>query len=116
MTAAAPHPPHAVGRAAAFLPPALCAVAVVSLGAALAAAPLLAETLRDHFYQTQVMALVHALTLLHALRQPDRVPLRGVVHAEVVADPADDLLAGVEPEAHREEDAEEAIENAGPFR
>ena len=39
---------------------------------------------------------------LHALREADGVPLRGVVHAQVVADPADHDLARVEPDADRE--------------
>jgi len=42
--------------------------------------------------------------LLHALRQTDGVPLRGVVHAQIVADLAHYHLAGVEPHAHREVD------------
>jgi hypothetical protein len=40
--------------------------------------------------------------LLHALRQADGVPLRGVVHAQIVADPADHDFARVEPHARRE--------------
>ena len=40
--------------------------------------------------------------LLHPLRETDRVALRRVVHAEIVADPADDHLARVETHAHRE--------------
>ena len=40
--------------------------------------------------------------LLHAGGEPDDVPLRGVVHAQVVADSADDDLAGVEAHAHGE--------------
>ena len=43
--------------------------------------------------------------LLHALRQADGVALRRVVHAEIVADRADDDLAGVEAHARREADA-----------
>jgi hypothetical protein len=39
--------------------------------------------------------------LLNALRQPHGVPLRRVIHAQVVADPADDDLAGVEADASR---------------
>src|SRR5262249_48745837 len=35
--------------------------------------------------------------LLRARRQPDRMALRRVVHAQIVADLADDDLAGVEP-------------------
>ena len=42
---------------------------------------------------------------LHALRQADRVPLRRVVHAQIVADPADHDLARVEADAHPERDA-----------
>jgi len=38
--------------------------------------------------------------LLHALRQPDRVALRRVVHAQIVADLADHDRAGVETDAH----------------
>ncbi len=43
-----------------------------------------------------------ARDLLHAGRQADGVSLRGVVHAEVVADRPHDHLAGVEPHAHGE--------------
>jgi hypothetical protein len=39
--------------------------------------------------------------LLHALRQPHGVPLRRVIYAQVVADPADDDLVGVEADASR---------------
>jgi hypothetical protein len=42
---------------------------------------------------------------LHALREADRMPLRCVVHAQVVADLADDDLARVDPHARREADA-----------
>jgi hypothetical protein len=58
-----PHPPHAVGRAAALLPPALFAVALLFFAASLATAPFLAGLLRDYFYQTRVLALTHGLTL-----------------------------------------------------
>src|SRR5437870_11286843 len=51
--------------------------------------------------------------LLHALREPDGRPLRGVVHAVVVADRADHDFAGVEPHAHREA---EALLEAEPAR
>jgi hypothetical protein len=37
--------------------------------------------------------------LLHALRQTDGVPLRGVVHPQIVSDPADHNLARVQPHA-----------------
>src|SRR5215471_17271711 len=40
--------------------------------------------------------------LLHPGGEADDVPLRGVVHAQVVADPAHDDLAGVETHPHRE--------------
>ena len=40
--------------------------------------------------------------LLHAGRQPDDMPLRGVVHAQVVADAAHDHLPGVQAHPHRE--------------
>ena len=40
--------------------------------------------------------------LLHSRRQADRVPLRRVVHPQVVADLPDHDLAGVEAHAHRE--------------
>src|SRR5437660_11062870 len=40
--------------------------------------------------------------LLHAGAEPDDVPLRGVVHAQVVADSPDDDLARVEAHPHRE--------------
>jgi hypothetical protein len=43
--------------------------------------------------------------LLHPRRQPDRVPLRRVVHAQIVADLADDHLTGVETHADRETEA-----------
>jgi hypothetical protein len=46
--------------------------------------------------------------LLHALRQADRVTLRRVVHAQVVANPADHDLARVEPDPDPE--AEPTIE------
>ena len=39
---------------------------------------------------------------LHALRQAHRVTLRGVVHAQVVADLADHDLARVQPDSHAE--------------
>ena len=41
----------------------------------------------------------------HALRQADGVSLRGVVHAQVVADLADDDVARVEADAHAERHA-----------
>jgi len=40
--------------------------------------------------------------LLHARGQTHGVSLRGVIHAQIVADLADDHLAGVEAHAHRE--------------
>ena len=40
--------------------------------------------------------------LLHPGGEPDDVPLRGVVHAQVVADPPHDDLAGVQAHPHRE--------------
>src|SRR3989441_4442855 len=40
--------------------------------------------------------------LLNAGGEPDDVTLRGVVHAQVIADSADDDLAGVEAHPHRE--------------
>src|SRR3984893_4266531 len=40
--------------------------------------------------------------LLHTGGEPDDVPLRGVVHAQVVADSPDDDLARVEAHPHRE--------------
>jgi hypothetical protein len=43
--------------------------------------------------------------LLHPGREPDHVPLRGVVHAQVVADPPHDDLPGVEAHPHRELEA-----------
>jgi hypothetical protein len=42
---------------------------------------------------------------LHALREPNGVPLRRVVHAQVVADRADHHLARVDAHARREADA-----------
>ncbi len=48
--------------------------------------------------------------LLHALGEPDGVALRGVIHAEVVADPADHDLPGIQPHAHREAEAEPALQ------
>ena len=42
---------------------------------------------------------------LHALRKADGVPLRSVVHAQVVADRADDDLTRVQAHARREADA-----------
>jgi len=39
------------------------------------------------------------------LRQPDRVTLRGVVHAQVVADLADDDFSGVDADPRRELEA-----------
>jgi len=59
----APHPPHGVGRAGALLPPYCFGCALVFFAGALVAAPFLAATLADHFYQTRVLALTHALTL-----------------------------------------------------
>src|SRR5438094_9657184 len=41
------------------------------------------------------------------------MPLRRVVHAEIVADPADDHLARVEPHAHGEVEAPPAAELVG---
>src|SRR5439155_9743698 len=55
----------------------------------------------------------HLRQLLHALREPDRVPLRRVVHAEIVADPADDHLHRVEPHADGEVEAARAAELVG---
>jgi len=55
-----------------------------------------------------VLGEIHAAglaDLLHAGRQTDDVPLRRVVHAQVVpdlSDGADDHLAGVATDAHRE--------------
>ncbi len=46
---------------------------------------------------------------LHALREADRVPLRRVVHAQVVADLADHDLARVEADARREVEAVAAL-------
>ena len=43
--------------------------------------------------------------LFHARREADGVSLRGVVHAQVIADLADDHLAGIEPQACREVEA-----------
>src|SRR5438874_10673681 len=40
--------------------------------------------------------------LLHPGGEPNDVPLRGVVHAQVVADPPHDDLAGVQSNPHRE--------------
>ena len=40
--------------------------------------------------------------LFHARCQADGMPLRGVVHAQVVADRADDHVARIESHAHRE--------------
>ena len=51
--------------------------------------------------------------LLHARRETHRVALRGVVHAQVVADLADDDLAGVETHAHREAEPVSALHLAG---
>ena len=42
---------------------------------------------------------------LHALGEPHGVALRRVVHAEIVADPADDHFAGVDAHARREAEA-----------
>jgi hypothetical protein len=42
---------------------------------------------------------------LHALRESDGVSLRGVVHAQVLADLPDHDLSRVDPHAHREVDA-----------
>ena len=50
---------------------------------------------------------------LHALRQTDGVSLRGVAHAEIVADRADDDLARVEAHAGREADAVLALHLGG---
>jgi hypothetical protein len=48
--------------------------------------------------------------LLHARGEPHRVPLRGVVHAQVVADLAYDDLAGVDAHARREGHAPLALQ------
>ena len=42
---------------------------------------------------------------LHQLRQADRMSLRRVVHAQIIADPTDHHFAGVEADAHTERDA-----------
>ena len=47
---------------------------------------------------------------LHALCEPDGVPDRGVVHVEVVADRADDDVAGVQSEANVEREPVIGIE------
>ena len=54
--------------------------------------------------------LAGARALLHARGQPDRVTLRGVVHAQVVADRAHDHLARVEPDPDREAQPELAAQ------
>src|SRR5439155_21907204 len=48
--------------------------------------------------------------LLHARREVRRVPDRGVVHPEVVADPADDDRPGVDANPHLQADAELGLE------
>ena len=48
--------------------------------------------------------------LLHPRREPDRLPLGGVVHPQIVADPPDDDLARVEAHPHREVEALGAAE------
>ena len=48
---------------------------------------------------------VRGRQLFHPLREADGVSLRGVVHAQVVADLADDHFARVQPEAEGEVDA-----------
>lgn len=59
----APHPIHDVGHAAALVPPCYFAVALLSFAISLAAAPFLAPTLADYFYQAHILAVVHGLTL-----------------------------------------------------
>jgi hypothetical protein len=44
--------------------------------------------------------------LFHSLREPHGVPLRRVVHAEIIADPSDDHLARIE--AHADEEVQAA--------
>ena len=51
--------------------------------------------------------------LLDVRSQIDGVALRGVVHPQVIADPADHDVAGVEPHAHREGDAALALQLLG---